>query len=58
MSEKSLSQLKAEAIERAKAKIEWAKSKAIGDRYAAQDQLAAANRMPEGDEMRMEEETE
>jgi hypothetical protein len=44
---KTLSELKAEALAAAKAKIEWAKDKVLGDQQAAQEQLAAANRMPE-----------
>lgn len=52
--EKSLSQLKAEAIEKAKTAIEWAKDKALGDQHAAQARLAEAHRMPE-DEPKAEE---
>lgn len=45
--EKTLSELKAEAIAGAKAAIEWAKDKALGDQQAAQNKLAEAQRMPE-----------
>ena len=45
--EKTKSQLKGEALAAARAKVEWAKDKSLGDQQAANDQLAAAQRMPE-----------